>query len=207
MLHWVVEGGFRGPGVLGWRQREWLQAAMRASRAEMLFVVSTVNWMIPHIHPTDPHSNKSESYTGYAHERNALLDFFTSLDKPVLILTGDLHLSFAIRIADNVWEFASAPHASTIHRANDSGEYPASGWFRSVDRDCRIKWSTRFSNDLPRAHQPVYAVVQVNNIYPNPRGDGTTRWVAYEDKQVVIQYYDGFTGQPLYAEGVTTGGP
>ena len=177
---------------------------MRESDADILFVVSTMNWMIPHIHPTNPASNKSESYTGYAYERNLLLDFFETLGKPVLILTGDLHNSFAVKISDRVWEFASAPHASTNHRANDSGGYPASGAYRSGDRDCLIKWSTRFSNDLPRASQPFYAVVQVNNVYSNPLADGSLRWIAYEDKQVVVQFYDGLTGDLLYAEGITT---
>jgi hypothetical protein len=36
----------------------------------------------------------------------------------------------------------------------------------------------------------------------NPRSDGSKRWVAYPKPHVVIQYFDGVTGDLLYAEPV-----
>ncbi|MFO0341139.1 MAG: hypothetical protein ACK52Z_20585 [Acidobacteriota bacterium] len=36
----------------------------------------------------------------------------------------------------------------------------------------------------------------------NPAPDSRERWVAYEKPHVVIQYYDGVTGDLLHAEPV-----
>ena len=47
-----------------------------------------------------------------------------------------------------------------------------------------------------------YAVAQINNVFSNPAELGKRRWVAYPRPHVVIQYYDGFTGDLLYAEPV-----
>jgi hypothetical protein len=49
---------------------------------------------------------------------------------------------------------------------------------------------------------PIYAVAQVNNVFPNPLERGKTRWVAYPKPHVVIQYYDGVSGDLLYAEPI-----
>jgi hypothetical protein len=39
-------------------------------------------------------------------------------------------------------------------------------------------------------------------VYQNPDSDGKERWVAYPRPHLVIQYYDGFSGDLLYAEAV-----
>jgi hypothetical protein len=49
---------------------------------------------------------------------------------------------------------------------------------------------------------PIYAVAQVNNVLPNPLERGKPRWVAYPKPHVVIQYYDGVSGDLLYAEPI-----
>jgi len=48
-------------------------------------------------------------------------------------------------------------------------------------------------------------VVQVNNVLTNRREAGPDRLVAYPRPQVVFQYYDGFTGDLLYAESILGG--
>jgi hypothetical protein len=50
--------------------------------------------------------------------------------------------------------------------------------------------------------QPVYTVVQVNNVFNNPLQKDKDRWVKFPHPQIVFQYYDGFTGNLLYAESI-----
>lgn len=54
--------------------------------------------------------------------------------------------------------------------------------------------------------RPVYAVAQINNGFQNYSPEGRPRWVAYEKPHIVVQYYDGVTGDLLYAEPVHTRG-
>lgn len=35
-----------------------------------------------------------------------LIKFWESLNKPVIVMTGDLHNSFAVKVTDKVWELA-----------------------------------------------------------------------------------------------------
>jgi len=54
----------------------------------------------------------------------------------------------------------------------------------------------------PLRRWPIYAVAQVNNVFSNPEGPGKQRWVAYPKPHLVIQYYDGVSGDLLYAEAI-----
>ena len=45
-------------------------------------------------------------------------------------------------------------------------------------------------------------MVKVNNVFDIPDREGRPRWVAYPRPQVVFQYYDGLTGELLYAESI-----
>jgi hypothetical protein len=67
-----------------------------------------------------------------------------------------------------------------------------------------IRWSTFWLDDLPREslRYPHYCVVQVNNVFNNPRREGEERWVAFPQPQVVFQYFDGRTGDLRYAEAI-----
>ena len=48
-------------------------------------------------------------------------------------------------------------------------------------------------------------MVSVNNLIPSVRPEGSGyQFVAYDEPQVGVQYYDGYTGKLLYAEGVST---
>ena len=192
----------RGASMLGSRQKQWVKDTMRASDADFFFVVSSVNFMIPHVNPNNWTSGKDDAWTVFPEEREELIQFWDSLGKPVAVLTGDLHNSFAIQVTDRVWEFASGPHNSSNHRANDEAGRPPSGKFDSAGRECDIVWSTYYENDTPRdlARQPVYTVVQVNNVFDSPTKPGKRRWVAFPKPQVVVQFYDGHTGDLMYAQ-------
>ena len=202
-----------GVSILGGPQKQWLKKAMQESDADFLFVVSSVNLMVPHVLGRETPNNKDEAWTAIAVERKELIDFWDSLGKPVLVLTGDLHNSFAIKITDRVWEFASGPHNSTNHRLIEEANRPTSGKYVSRGREAEIRWSTFVPNEAQgRKRRPVYTVVQVNNTFRVPGGLGaeqsgpglseTDIWAAYDRPQVTLQYYDGFSGELLYAESI-----
>ncbi len=194
-----------GLSMLGPVQRKWLLDGIGSSDADFIFVVSSVNFMVPHVGGNKVRAeNKDDAWTVFFDEREALIDFWDNLDKPVFVLTGDLHNSFAIQITDNVWEFASGPHNSNNHWASDEGDRPANGKFQYGPREVDIHWSTFFRTDIPRTElqHPTYCVVQVNNVFDNPTAANTTRWVAFPKPQVIFQYYDGLTGRLRYAQSV-----
>lgn len=197
------------PGLymLGKAQHDWLKASMAASDADFFFIASTVNLMIPHIGSpgsTDPIAGKDDAWTAFVAEREELIQFWDSLKRPVIVMTGDLHNSWAVKVTDTVWEFAAGPHNSQNHPLVSEGSRPINGKFDSRGRECDIRWSSFIRNDVPAKlrHFPIYAVAQINNVYPNPDSQGRPRWVAYPRPHLVITYYDGFTGDLLYAEAV-----
>ena len=195
-----------GVSLLGDRQKEWLVEGMRASEADFLFVVSSVNLMIPHVGPGMGGPNKDEAWTAVAAERNEMIRFWDSLRQPVFVLTGDLHNSFSIQVTDNVWEFASGPHSSGNHPLLSEAGRPPNGPFKSRGMDSDIRWSTFFLDDTGQRRRPVYCVVSVNNVFENPTGDGRDRWVAYPRPQAIFQFHDGLTGDLLYAESIVAPG-
>jgi phosphodiesterase/alkaline phosphatase D-like protein len=198
------------PGLtfLGREQKAWLLDTMRRSTSDFFFVVSSVNFMIPH-NGAGGHEfteGKDEAWTALLEEREELIAAFEALRKPVFVLTADLHNSFAIKITDRVWEFASGPLNSVNHvPRDDEGNRPATGLYRSGPRTCDIRWSSYILPDLERPQRmyPYYCVVQVNNVHNMPRQLGGTRWVAYPHPQVIFQYFDGRTGEFQYAETIS----
>jgi len=195
----------KGISMLGSDQREWLLSGMKASKADFLFVVSSVNFMLPHVGGGMVRAtNKDDAWTVFYDEREKLIDAWDKLKQPVFVLTGDLHNSFVCKITENVWEFASGPHNSRNHWYTDEGDRPANGRFQYGPRPIDIRWSTHFRNDIPRDQlaQPTFCVVQVNNVYNNPLLASGTRWVAFPRPQVIFQYYDGRSGRLRYAESV-----
>jgi alkaline phosphatase D len=194
-----------GLSMIGRRQREWLLDGMRNSNADFLFVVSSVNFMVPHVGGGKVRTdNKDDAWTVFLDEREHLISEWDKLGKPVMVLTGDLHNSFAIKITDRVWEFASGPHNSQNHYYTDEGNRPPNGEFQYGPRKVDIRWSTFYRDDVPREElqHSVYTVVQVNNVFNNPKKMGGERWVAFPRPHVVMQYYSGRTGDLLYAESV-----
>jgi len=210
-MHDIRERDKPGLSMLGRAQREWLLESMRASDADFFFVVSSVPFMIPHSGAGGVEvdaANKEEAWTGFYDEREKLIAAWEELDKPVFVMTGDLHNSFAVKISERIWEFCCGPHNSVNHvPANDEGGRPATGIFQSGPRSCDIRWSTYPLPDLPRSERlyPHFCIVQVNNVFNMPREFGGERWVAYPHPQVVFQYYDGRSGELRYAEAVSVG--
>jgi len=196
--------------------------AMKHSDADFLFVVSSVNLMIPHVAPfgmggsfpmPSPHSwplgvpipvPKDDSWTVFLDEREQLIEFWDGLGRPVLVLTGDLHKSLAIQITDRVWEFASGPHSSSNHTVLSEGGRPANGAFEYGPRPFDIRWSSYVFGDAPRAArmQPHFCVVQVNNVFHDGRRGEERRWAAFPRPQVIFQYFDGLTGEFRYSETI-----
>ena len=194
-----------GLTMLGKEQKDWLLDGMKQSDADFFFVVSSVNMMVPHVGGGAVRAeNKDDAWTVFLEEREQLIKFWDGLGKPVFVLTGDLHNSFAVKVTDRVWEFASGPHNSQNHIVRDEGDRPANGPFDSFGRKCDIRWSTYFANDIPREElrHPFYCVVQINNVFNNPLKLGQERWVAFPRPQVIFQYYDGRTGELRYAEAI-----
>lgn len=196
----------KGLSMLGAAQKDWLLTGMTQSDADFLFVVSSVNFTIPHVGGGKVRaSNKDDAWTVFMDEREQLIDFWDTLGKPVFVLTGDLHNSFAIQITDRVWEFASGPHNSGNHIFTDEGNRPASGAFEYNGRTVDIKWSTYWLDDVSRLNLrgPHFCVVQINNVFNSPLQPGEERWVAFPKPQAVFQYYDGLTGELKYAHAIS----
>ena len=95
---------------------------------------------------------KDDAWTVFLKEREELIEFWDELDKAVFVLTGDLHNSFAIKITDNVYEFASGPHNSINHSPmKDEEERPSNGKFKYGPRSCDIRWSSYAMADIPKS--------------------------------------------------------
>ena len=208
-MHDVRDRGKEGVSMIGRHQREWLLRSMKESDADFYFVVSTVPFMIPHSgaggFEVDA-ANKEEAWTGFFDERELLIREWDKMGKKVFVMTGDLHNSFAIKVTENVWEFCCGPHNSVNHvPVNDESNRPATGKFKFGPRECDIRWSSYILPDLPRLERlyPHFCVVQINNVFNQPKQLGGKRWVAYPHPQVVFQYYDGRTGELDYAEAIS----
>jgi arylsulfatase A-like enzyme len=196
--------------LLGKPQKEWLKDGMAKSDADFFFIVSTVPFAIPHNGAggmSAASDDKDDAWTAFLAERDELVKLWDGLGKPVFVLTGDLHNSFAIKVSDRVWEFCCGPHNSANHPLGSEGNRPPNGPFTWRKRTCDIRWSTFVLDDVPQEQrrQPVYCVVQVNNVFNNPLKSGEDRWVTYPRPQVVFQYHDGRTGDLLYAEAIPAG--
>lgn len=205
-MHDIRQPDKPGLTMLGDQQREWLIQSMRDSDADFFFVVSSVPMMVPHNGAGGfefDEQNKEESWVAFLDEREKLVQFWDGLGKPVCVMTGDLHNSFAIQITNRVWEFCCGPHNSVNHVPKlDEGDRPITGWYTTGPRQCDIRWSSYILPDIPRLDRcyPYYCVVQVNNVFNMPPKLGETRWVAYPHPQIVLQYFDGRTGQLSYSQ-------
>jgi alkaline phosphatase D len=199
--------------MLGKQQLKWLKDGIRKSKSDFIFVVSSVNFMVPHVgsgggDDKQATIKKDDAWTVFLKEREELIEFWDGLDKAVFVLTGDLHNSFAIKITDNVYEFASGPHNSINHAPmKDEGGRPSNGKFKYGPRSCDIRWSSYAMADIPRANRtfPHYCVVQVNNVFNNPVERDGERWFAFPHPQVIFQFHDALTGELRYSETIVLG--
>ncbi|QDU40926.1 PhoD-like phosphatase [Maioricimonas rarisocia] len=196
--------------VLGEPQKRWFLETVRESKADFLFVISPDPWFLYHsayhVRPNTT-TSKGDGYCGYVHEREELTEVLDRLEKPVLLLTGDVHQPVAAQISDNVWEFLVSPVNSANHPIGTLGLPPLGGWFDSEGRTIKIKWLGGYPDNVhyQRQRHTVYAVISVNNIVKAPRQEGPGyQFLAYDAPQVVVQFRDGYTGELLYAEGIST---
>ena len=208
-MHDIRQRDKPGVSMIGKPQREWLLKSMKESDADFFFVVSTVPFMIPHSGAGGfefDADNKEEAWTGFFDEREFLIKEWEKIGKKVFVMTGDLHNSFAIKVTDKVWEFCCGPHNSVNHVPKlDESDRPATGKWTFGPRECDIRWSSYILPDLPRLERmyPHFCVVQVNNVFNQPKKLGDKRWVAYPHPQIIFQYYDGRTGELDYAEAIS----
>jgi hypothetical protein len=199
-----------GVSMLGAAQKKWLLDGTAASDADFLFIVTSVPFTIPHNDAGGmalAAADKDDSWTAFVDEREQLIRHWDSLEKPVMVLTGDLHNSFAIRVSDRVWEFCCGPHNSRNHPLGSEGRRLPNGPYNSKGRNCDIRWSTFMLDEVPQQYRlrPNYCVVQINNVYSNQLSPEETVWVAYPRPQAIFQYHDGLTGDLLYAESIVAG--
>ena len=199
--------------MLGDQQKDWLKQEMRESSADFLFVVSTVNLMISHVQARNPEANKDESWAAVAAEREEMIEFWDSLGKPVFVLTGDLHNSFAIKVTDRIWEFASGPLTSPNHTLASEANRPITGRFESQGREAdmalvhvlhrrRARGTFRHHSAAPRAAGLLGHPSQQRLPQSRAWEAEDDVWVAYPRPQVIFQYYDGRNGHLLYAEAI-----
>jgi len=141
-------------------------------------------------------ANKEEAWTGFFDEREQLISFWEQLNKPVFVMTGDLHNSFAVKITDKIWEFCCGPHNSVNHvPALDESNRPATGPFQFGPRACDIRWSSYILPDLPRLERlyPHFCVVQINNVFNMPQKlGGSVGWLI----RTLRSYFNITTAEP-----------
>ena len=196
--------------VLGETQKSWFIDKVKNSTASFLFVISPDPWFIYHsaYHVRgDSTESKGDGYCGYVHERNELTEVLDKIQKPVLLLTGDVHQPVAAQITDNVWEFLVSPVNSANHPIGTAGLPPLGGWFDSEGRTIKIKWLGGYPDNVHylRQRHTVYAMISVNNIVKAGRKEGPGyQFLAYDAPQVVVSFHDGYSGDLLYSEGIST---
>lgn len=203
--------------MLGQKQKQWLFDELRASDADFIFIVSSVNLAVPHDNGAwygkgSGGANKDDGWTAQLHERAELLDVAQALGKPVFFLTGDLHKSFIARVAPGVYDIASGPHTSSNHRIGDAGGSPPSGWYQSGDRPVNILWaSNQYRNDSGGSSAqakgkgwPIYTIIRANNAFNIPDANGKDRWHAYPEPQMLFEFHDGNSGELVFAYAVST---
>jgi len=196
--------------VLGDAQKTWFLDKVQTTDADFIFIVSPDPWFIYHSayhvrgNSTD---SKGDGYCGYVHEREELTAVLDAIEKPVLLLTGDVHHPVAAQITDNVWEFLVSPVNSANHPIGTAGLPPLGGWFDSEGRTIKIKWLGGYPDNVHylRQRHTVYSVISVNNVVKAGRKAGAGyQFLAYDAPQVVVSFYDGYSGELLYSEGIST---
>ena len=196
--------------ILGASQKKWFIETVKQSPADFIFIVSGDPWVIYHsgyhVWGIDTET-KGDGFCAYVNEREELLEILDDIEKPVLILTGDVHHPFSVQITDNVWEFLCSPMNSANHPIGTAGLPPLGGWFDSQGRKVKIKWAGGYPDNVHylRQRHTTYTVIDVNNIVKAGRNDGPGyQFIAYDEPQVVVRFHDGYTGDLLYAEGIST---
>ncbi len=196
--------------VLGVAQKSWFIETVQRTDAEFIFVISPDPWFIYHSNyhmRGESMESKGDGYCGYVQEREELTKLLDEIEKPVLLFTGDVHHPVAAQITDNLWEFLVSPVNSAGHPIGTAGLPPLGGWFDSEGTTVKIKWLGGYPDNVHylRQRNTVYAVVSVNNIVKAGRkSEPGYQFIAYDAPQLVVSFHDGYTGEQLYAEGIST---
>ena len=200
--------------ILGPDQKRWLMEGIKNTDAQFVFVISPDPFVIYHTaYHVDAERGgvpKGDGFASFVHEREELIELFDHVDKPVLVLTGDVHSSAAVQITDNVWEFLCGPMNSTNHPIGTcgGGTMPFAGPWQSQGRPVHVRWIGSFPDNVhySRLRQPYYAVIQINNVSRSPKPEGVgLQWIAFDAPQAVVRFHDGYTGRLVYAEGISAG--
>ena len=198
--------------LLGETQRDWLVNGIKKSDADLFFIVSSVGVVVPHsafhVRPNAGDRSKGDGFPGFVHEREQVLSKLDKIDKPIMFFTGDVHASVSAQITDNIWEFMVSPFSSNGHPIGTLGNMPYTGWYNAEGRWARIKWVGSGPNNVhfSRLHRTFFAIVRVNNVFSCPRPDGEGpgyQFIPYPHPQVVVTWYDGYTGRHVYSETVS----
>ena len=199
--------------LLGETQRRWLVDGIKGTDADFIFIVSSVGVVVPHsafhVRPDLGDKSKGDGFPGFVHERELILAELDQIQKPIMFFTGDVHASVSAQITDNIWEFMVAPFNSNGHPIGTLGNMPFTGWYNAEGRWVRVKWVGSAPNNVhySRLHRTFFAVARVNNVFSTARPDGEGpgyQHVPYAYPQVIVTWYDGYTGVPAYSETVST---
>jgi phosphodiesterase/alkaline phosphatase D-like protein len=196
--------------ALGETQKQWLLKTARESEAEFLFIITPDPWLIYHsayhVAPERGADPKGDGMASFVHEREQVLEALDEIDKPILFFSGDVHNSMSVRVTDNIWEFMVGPMGSTAHPIGTAGRMPFGGNWKSQGRPVQIKWVAGFPDNVKydRLRSTYYSVVSVNNVMKTAKPEGSGyQFVAYDEPQVIVSFYDGYTGKLVYAEAVS----
>ncbi|MBD3675644.1 MAG: alkaline phosphatase D family protein [Planctomycetaceae bacterium] len=196
--------------ALGETQRKWLIETAQNSDAEFLFLISPDPWLIYHsayhVAPERGADPKGDGMASFVHEREQVLKALDQIDKPVMLFSGDVHNSMSVRVTDNIWEFMVGPMGSTAHPIGTAGRMPFGGRWKSQGRPVKIKWVAGFPDNVQydRLRSTYYSVVSVNNVMKTTKPEGSGyQFVAYDTPQVIVSFYNGYTGKLVYAEAVS----
>jgi len=127
------------------------------------------------------------------------------IDKPIVVITGDVHNAMSIQITDNIWEILAGPLGSTRHPIGTCGNMPLGGKWNSLGTEVVIKWAAASPNNVPytRNRNTYSVIVQVNNVMKtaSPSSPGR-QWYAYDAPNALVRFHDGYTGGLIYAETI-----
>ena len=103
--------------LLGEQQKEWLIESMKTSDADFHFVVSSVNFMIPHVGGGGADFDvalKDDAWTAFLDERETLIAFWDSLGRPVFVV-GDGHLAAVRQLVGEQFNRAESGEVECDH--------------------------------------------------------------------------------------------
>ena len=198
-LHNVDNPGNPQASMIGKRQLAWLKEGIRTSKSDFIFVVSSVNFMVPHVgsgggDDKQAAIKKDDTWTVFLKEREELIEFWDDLDKAVSYLpaTSTTVLRSRSRTASGNSPVARTTPLTTPHKDEEEG--PQMGNSNTGPAPATSDGRAYAMADIPQASEPSpTTVVQVNTSSATPWSDGE-RWFAFPHPQVIFHFHDALTG-------------